>query len=97
MLGTPGNLYGPALEELFRECLFLSEWLTECMEPASEPAQRVQRQNTLGKLGVISMFFTESLLKVVLDDVAILLHSYNLAVSEQLLVDVSRDVNFNRN
>ena len=30
LLGSPSNLYKPAVEELFRECEFIGDWIKEC-------------------------------------------------------------------
>ena len=75
LLGTPSNLYKPAVEELFREMEFISDWISET---SGSPPSGGNKPDSLLliKLDQISKFINECVLAVVLGDLSVLMEHY---------------------
>lgn len=74
LLGTSSNLYRPAIEELFKEMEFISDWIQE--SSGSPPSGGKPDKDLCFKLAQISKFINDCVLGVVLGDLSVLIEHY---------------------
>jgi len=86
LFGSPSSLYKPAVEELFRECEFVGEWISECNSQfsAEQLTKNTVERVFMEKLATISRFLSECVLTVVLGDLSALLESYQSEILQGL-------------
>ena len=72
--GTYADAYGPVIDELFAETYFLEQWIIELLtlQRNRTPAEEI----LLGKLSLVSKFFYETILNIVMSDLQVLLETY---------------------
>lgn len=78
LFGQSSSLYKPAVEELFRECEFVGDWITDCNSQfsAEQLTKNTVERAFMEKLATISKFLSDCVLTVVLGDLSSLLESY---------------------
>jgi hypothetical protein len=87
LYGTYADSYGPEVDDLFCETYFLEQWIIELL--TLKRSRTDTEEILLGKLSLVSKFFYECILAIVMSDMQVLLECYLQQMSSRMVASVT--------